>query len=81
MLACAVVEHGADNLSIRIFNKVYKLVAGEQANAETLDLGRTRVLKGLAGEAAPHTRLMVKAGDKLLLLGALGALWTLELNT
>ena len=66
---------------MRIFNKVYKLVAGEQANAERLDLGRTRVFKGLAGEAAPHTRLMVKTGDKLLLLGALGALRTLELNT
>ena len=39
------------------------------------------VLKGLAGEAAPHARLVVKAGDKLLLLSALSALRTLELNT
>ena len=81
MLVCAVVEYGADNLSGRVLNKVYELVAGEQANAERLDLGRTRVLKGLAGEAAPIACLMVKAGDKLLLLGALGALRALELNT
>ena len=40
MLICAIVERGADNLSVLIFNKVYKLVAGEQANAERLDLGR-----------------------------------------
>ena len=81
MLVCAVVERGAGNLSVRIFKKIDKLVTGEQANAERLDLGRTRVLKGLAGEAAPHTRLVVEAGDKLLLLGALGALRTLELDT
>lgn len=81
MLVCAVVEHGAGNLSDCVLNKVDKFVAGEQANAERLDLGRTRVLKRLAGEAAPHTRLMVKAGDKLLLLGAFGTLRTLELNT
>ena len=81
MLVCAVVEYGADNLSGCVLNKVDKLVAGEQVNAERLDLGRTRVLKGLAGEAAPYARLMVKAGDKLLLLGALGALRALELNT
>ena len=55
-------------------------MAGEQANAERFDPGRTRVLKGLAGEAAPHARLVVKAGDKLLLLSALSALRTLELN-
>ena len=55
-------------------------MAGEQANAERLDPGCQSVLKGLAGEAAPHARLVVKAGDKLLLLGALGALRTLELN-
>lgn len=53
MLVCAVVERGADNLSGRVLNKVDKLVAGKQANAERLDLGRTRVLKGLASEAAP----------------------------
>ena len=41
---------------------------------------RDSILKGFAGEAAPHARLVVKAGDKLLLLGALGALRTLELN-
>ena len=56
-------------------------MAGEQTNAERLDLGRTRVFKGLAGEAAPHTRLMVKTGYKLLLLSALGTLRTLEFNT
>ena len=55
-------------------------MAGEQANAERLDPGRQSVLKGLAGEAAPHARLVVKAGDKLLLLSTLGALRTLELN-
>ena len=55
-------------------------MAGEQANAERLDLGHTRVLKRLAGEAAPFACLMVKAGDKLLLLSALSALRTLELN-
>ena len=38
-----VVEHGADNLSACILKKVDKLVAGEQANAERLDLGRARV--------------------------------------
>ena len=81
MLVCAVVERGADNLSGRVLNKVDKLVAGKQANAERLDLGRTRVLKGLASEAAPFACLMVKAGDKLLLLGALGTLRTLEFNT
>ena len=56
-------------------------MAGEQTNAERLDLGRTRVLKGLAGEAALIACLMVKAGDKLLLLGALGAWRALEFNT
>ena len=76
-----VVEHGAGNLSGCAFNKVYKLVSGEQTNAKRLDLGRTRVFKRLAGQAAPIACLMVKAGDKLLLLGALGALRTLELNT
>ena len=81
MLVCAVVEHGAGNLSGCVLNKVDKFVAGEQTYAEQLDLGRTRVFKRSAGQAAPHTRLMVKAGDKLLLLGALGALRTLELNT
>ena len=55
-------------------------MAGEQANAERLDPCRQSVLKGLAGETAPHARLVVKAGDKLLLLSTLGALWTLELN-
>ena len=80
MLACAVVEHGAGNLPGCVLNKVDKLMAGEQANAERFDPGRTRVLKGLAGEAAPHARLVVKAGDKLLLLSALSALRTLELN-
>ena len=80
MLACAVVEYGAGNLPGCILNKVYKLVAGEQANAERLDLGHTRVLKGLAGEAAPHARLVVKTGDKLLLLSALSTLRTLKLN-
>ncbi len=45
-----------------------------------LDPGRQSVLKGLAGEAAPHARFVVKAGDKLLLLSALSALRTLELN-
>ena len=55
-------------------------MAGEQANAERLDLGRQSGLKGLAGEAAPHARLVVKAGYKLLLLSALSALRTLELN-
>ena len=80
MLVCAVVERGADNLSVLIFNKVNKLMAGEQANAERPDLGRQSVLKGLAGEAAPHARLVVKARDKLLLLSALSALRTLELN-
>ena len=55
-------------------------MAGEQANAERLDPGRQSVLKGLTGEAAPHARLVVKTGDKLLLLGALSALRTLELN-
>gem|GEM_PF-5173864 len=77
-LVCLVVEHGAGNLSGCAFNKVYKLVSWEQTNAKRLDLGRTRVLKGLAGEAAPHSRLVVEAGDKLLLLGALGALRALE---
>ena len=57
-----------------------KLMAGEQANTERLDPGRQSVLKRLAGEAAPHARLVVKAGDKLLLLSALSALRTLELN-
>ena len=80
MLVCAVVERGADNLSGRVLNKVDKLVAGKQANAERLDPGRQSVLKGLAGEAAPHARLVVKAGDKLLLLSTLGALRTLKLN-
>lgn len=42
--------------------------------------GCQSVLKGLAGEAAPHARLVVKAGDKLLLLSALSVLRTLELN-
>ena len=56
-------------------------MAGEQANAERLDPGYQSVLKGFAGEAAPHARLVVKAGDKLLLLSALSALRTLELNT
>ena len=55
-------------------------MAGEQANTERLDPGRQSVLKRLAGEAAPHARLVVKAGDKLLLLSALSALRTLELN-
>ena len=55
-------------------------MAGEQANAERLDLGRQSILKGLAGEAAPHARLVVKAGYKLLLLSALSTLRTLELN-
>ena len=55
-------------------------MAGEQTNAERLDPGRQSVLKGLAGEAAPHARFVVKAGDKLLLLSALSALRTLELN-
>ena len=55
-------------------------MAGEQANAERLDPGCQSVLKGLAGEAAPHARFVVKAGDKLLLLSALSVLWTLELN-
>lgn len=81
MLVCAVVEHGSDDSAVRVLNKVDKLVAGKQANAERLDLGRTRVLKGLASEAAPFACLMVKAGDKLLLLGALGTLRTLEFNT
>ena len=43
MLIGPVVEHGADNLSACILKKVDKLVAGEQANAERLDLGRARV--------------------------------------
>ena len=73
-----VEEHGADNFSVRILNKIDKLVAGEQAYAERVDLGRTRVFEGFAGEAAPHSRLVVEAGDKLLLLGAFGALRTLE---
>lgn len=81
MLGCAVVERGADNLSGRVLNKVDKLVAGKQANAARLDLGRTRVLKVLASEAAPFACLMVKAGDKLLLLGALGALRAFGFNT
>ena len=45
-----------------------------------LDVYKRQVLKGLAGEAAPHARLVVKAGDKLLLLSTLGALRTLALN-
>ena len=76
-----VVEHGSGYSAVRVLNKVDKLMAGEQANAERLDPGRQSVLKGLAGEAAPHARLVVKAGDKLLLLSAFSALRTLELNT
>ena len=76
-----VVEYGSGYSAVRVLNKVDKLMAGEQANAERLDPGRQSVLKGLAGEAAPHARLVVKAGDKLLLLGALGTLRTLEFNT
>ena len=75
-----VVEYGSGYSAVRVLNKVDKLMAGEQANAERLDPGRQSVLKGLAGEAAPHARLVVKAGDKLLLLSTLGALRTLELN-
>ena len=75
-----VVEHCSGDSAVRVLNKVDKLMAGEQANAERLDLGRQSVLKGLAGEAAPHARLVVKAGYKLLLLSALSALRTLELN-
>ena len=75
-----VVEHGSGDSAVRVLNKVDKLMAGEQANAERLDPGRQSVLKGLTGEAAPHARLVVKTGDKLLLLGALSALRTLELN-
>ena len=75
-----VVEHCSGDSAVRVLNKVDKLMAGEQANAEGLDLGCQSVLKGLAGEAAPHARLVVKAGYKLLLLSALSALRTLELN-
>ena len=75
-----VVEHCSGDSAVRVLNKVDKLMAGEQANAERLDLGRQSVLKGLADEAAPHARLVVKAGYKLLLLSALSTLWTLELN-
>ena len=81
VLLGAVVEHSSGDSAGCVLNKVDKLMAGEQTNAERLDLGHTSVFKGLAGEAAPHTRLMVKTGDKLLLLGALGALRTLEFNT
>lgn len=49
MLVCPVVERGADNLSVRIFNKVDKLMAGEQANAERLDPGSSERPQGACG--------------------------------